>query len=98
MQTDIEAALIWIGHLTKKLDLSRRTIHRILARGELRSLQSDVAAWSDYLTCAIGSPVMKSKGKAKISRTSCAGSATRRLKSSASKCSQAASPFSWPRP
>ena len=39
MQTDIEAALIGIGHLAQKLDLSRRTIHRILARGELPSIR-----------------------------------------------------------
>jgi excisionase family DNA binding protein len=39
MQTDIEAALIGINHLAERLGLSRRTIHRILARGELPSLQ-----------------------------------------------------------
>lgn len=54
MQTDIEAALIGINHLAERLGLSRRTIHRILARGELPSLQigrrrlvrlSDVRHW-----------------------------------------------------
>jgi excisionase family DNA binding protein len=54
MQTDIEAALIGINHLAERLGLSRRTIHRILARGELPSLQigrrrlvrlSDVRQW-----------------------------------------------------
>jgi excisionase family DNA binding protein len=54
MQTDIEAALIGINHLAERLELSRRTIHRILARGELPSLQigrrrlvrlSDVRQW-----------------------------------------------------
>jgi excisionase family DNA binding protein len=39
MQTNIEAALIGINHLAERLGLSRRTIHRILARGELPSLQ-----------------------------------------------------------
>ena len=34
MQTDIEAALIGINHLAERLGLSRRTVHRILARGE----------------------------------------------------------------
>ena len=54
MQTDIESALIGISHLAERLGLSRRTIHRILARGELPSLQigrrrlvrlSDVRHW-----------------------------------------------------
>jgi excisionase family DNA binding protein len=54
MQTDIEAALIGINHLAERLGLSRRTINRILARGELPSLQigrrrlvrlSDVRHW-----------------------------------------------------
>ena len=54
MQSDIEAALIGINHLAKTLGLSRRTIHRILAKGELPSLQigrrrlirlSDVRHW-----------------------------------------------------
>jgi excisionase family DNA binding protein len=54
MQTDLEAALIGINHLAERLGLSRRTIHRILSRGELPSLQigrrrlirlSDVRAW-----------------------------------------------------
>ncbi len=49
-----KAACIGINHLAKKLGLSRRTIHRILARGELPSLQigrrrlirlSDVRYW-----------------------------------------------------
>jgi len=39
MQTDIQASLIGVDHLAQKLDLSRRTIHRILARGELPSLR-----------------------------------------------------------
>jgi excisionase family DNA binding protein len=39
MQTDLEAALIGINHLAAWLGVSRRTIHRILARGELPSLQ-----------------------------------------------------------
>jgi excisionase family DNA binding protein len=39
MQTDLESALIGINHLAERLGLSRRTIHRILARGELPSLQ-----------------------------------------------------------
>ena len=39
MQSDIESALIGISHLAERLGLSRRTIHRILARGELPSLQ-----------------------------------------------------------
>ena len=39
MQTDLEAALIGINHLAERLGLSRRTIHRILARGELPSIR-----------------------------------------------------------
>ena len=38
MQTDLEAALIGINHLAERLGLSRRTIRKILARGELPSL------------------------------------------------------------
>jgi excisionase family DNA binding protein len=54
MQSDIESALIGISHLAERLGLSRRTIHRILSRGELPSLQigrrrlvrlSDVRSW-----------------------------------------------------
>jgi excisionase family DNA binding protein len=54
VQSDIESALIGISHLAERLGLSRRTIHRILARGELPSLQigrrrlvrlSDVHHW-----------------------------------------------------
>ena len=54
MQSDIESALIGISHLAERLGLSRRTIHRILARGELPSIQigrrrlvrlSDVRHW-----------------------------------------------------
>jgi excisionase family DNA binding protein len=54
VQSDIESALIGINHLAERLGLSRRTIHRILARGELPSLQigrrrlvrlSDVCHW-----------------------------------------------------
>jgi len=39
MQSDIESALIGVNLLAERLQLSRRTIHRILARGELPSLQ-----------------------------------------------------------
>lgn len=39
MQSDVESALIGISHLAERLGLSRRTIYRILARGELPSLQ-----------------------------------------------------------
>ena len=39
MQTDLEAALIGINRLAERLGLSRRTIHRILARGELPSIR-----------------------------------------------------------
>ena len=39
MQTDIESALIGINHLAERLELSRRTIQRILAKGDLPSLQ-----------------------------------------------------------
>ena len=39
MRSDIESTLIGISHLAERLGLSRRTIHRILARGELPSLQ-----------------------------------------------------------
>jgi len=39
MQTDIEAALIGVNHLAERLGVSRQTVHRILARGELPSLQ-----------------------------------------------------------
>jgi excisionase family DNA binding protein len=39
VQSDIESALIGISHLAECLGLSRRTIYRILARGELPSLQ-----------------------------------------------------------
>ncbi len=39
MQTDIESALIGISHLAERLGLSRRTVHRILARGELPSIR-----------------------------------------------------------
>src|SRR5271168_4240715 len=54
VQSDIESALIGISHLAERLGLSRRTIHRILARGELPSLQigrrrlvrlSEVRSW-----------------------------------------------------
>jgi excisionase family DNA binding protein len=54
VQSDIGSALIGISHLAERLELSRRTIHRILARGELPSLQigrrrlvrlSDVRHW-----------------------------------------------------
>lgn len=39
MQSDIEAALIGINNLAERLGLSRRTVHRILARGELPSIR-----------------------------------------------------------
>jgi excisionase family DNA binding protein len=39
VQSDIESALIGINHLTERLGLSRRTIQRILAKGDLPSLQ-----------------------------------------------------------
>lgn len=39
MQTDIESALIGINHLAERLGLSRRTIQRILVKGDLPSLQ-----------------------------------------------------------
>jgi excisionase family DNA binding protein len=39
MQSDMEGALIGINHLAERIQLSRRTIHRILARGEIPSLQ-----------------------------------------------------------
>jgi excisionase family DNA binding protein len=39
VQTDIESALIGINHLAERLELSRRTIQRILAKGDLPSLQ-----------------------------------------------------------
>ena len=39
MQTELESACIGISHLAERLGLSRRTIHRILARGELSSLR-----------------------------------------------------------
>jgi excisionase family DNA binding protein len=54
VQSDVESALIGISHLAERLGLSRRTIHRILAKGELPSLQigrrrlvrlSDVRHW-----------------------------------------------------
>ena len=36
MQSDIESAFIGINHLAERLDLSRRTIHRILAGRDSR--------------------------------------------------------------
>jgi excisionase family DNA binding protein len=39
MQTEIQDALIGIRQLSERLGLSRRTIARILARGELPSLR-----------------------------------------------------------
>jgi excisionase family DNA binding protein len=39
VQTDIESDLIGINHLAERLELSRRTIQRILAKGDLPSLQ-----------------------------------------------------------
>jgi excisionase family DNA binding protein len=40
MQSDIESALIGISHLAERLELSHRTIHRILANGNLSSMQT----------------------------------------------------------
>lgn len=60
MQTDLEAALIGINHLAERLGLSRRTIHRILARGELPRSASAAAALFGSQTYADGSPVMRS--------------------------------------
>lgn len=39
MQSEIESALIGIGQLAQRLSLSRRTIHRIIASGELPTLK-----------------------------------------------------------
>jgi excisionase family DNA binding protein len=39
VQTELESALVGINFLAERLQLSRRTIHRILARGELPSIQ-----------------------------------------------------------
>ena len=39
MQSDIESALIGVGRLAERLQASRRKFPRILARGELPSLQ-----------------------------------------------------------
>jgi len=39
MQTELESACIGITHLADRLGLSRRTIHRIIARGELPTLK-----------------------------------------------------------
>ncbi len=39
MQIEIESACIGISHLAEHLGLSRRTVARILARGELPSLR-----------------------------------------------------------
>ncbi len=56
MQSDFESALIGINHLAERLGLSRRTIQRILAKGDLPSLQigrrrlvrlSELSRWLD---------------------------------------------------
>ncbi len=39
MVTDIQGACIGIGDLARQIGLSRRTIHRILARGELPTIR-----------------------------------------------------------
>ena len=39
MQAELESALIGITQLAERLGLSRRTIHRVLARGELPSIR-----------------------------------------------------------
>ena len=39
MQHEIESALISIGHLAERLSLSRRTVHRLIATGELPTLK-----------------------------------------------------------
>ena len=39
MQTEIQDALIGVNQLSERLALSRRTVARILARGELPSLR-----------------------------------------------------------
>ena len=39
MQSEIESACIGISHLAERLGLSRRTIHRIISRGELPTLK-----------------------------------------------------------
>ena len=39
MQTEIQDALIGVAQLSERLALSRRTVARILARGELPSLR-----------------------------------------------------------
>jgi len=67
MQTDIESACIGVQHLADRLGLSRRTIHRILARGELPSLQvgrrrlirlADVRRWlAGHETPTLGASV-----------------------------------------
>lgn len=39
MQTDIESACLGLNHIAERLGLSRRTIDRIIARGELPTLK-----------------------------------------------------------
>ena len=39
MQADIEGSLIGLKHLADKLAVSRRTVHRIIERGELPTLK-----------------------------------------------------------
>jgi excisionase family DNA binding protein len=39
MRSEIVGACIGINHLAERLGLSRRTVHRILARGELPSIR-----------------------------------------------------------
>jgi excisionase family DNA binding protein len=39
MQTELEIALIGITHLAERLGLSRRTIHRLISRGELPTIK-----------------------------------------------------------
>ena len=39
MQTELESACIGLSHLAERLDLSRRTIHRLISRGELPTIK-----------------------------------------------------------
>lgn len=39
MQQEIQDACISVGHLAERLSLSRRTIHRLIAKGELPTLK-----------------------------------------------------------
>jgi excisionase family DNA binding protein len=69
MQSDIEGALIGVDLLSERLQLSRRTIHRILARGELPSLQIGrrrlvrLAALRRWLEGCEKPPLLENRGK-----------------------------------